>query len=115
MEPVGNAFTADERERMRLMTSWNLGNQAVADETARIGNNAAALGGACYPDGLPVLAWRLAPGAGRPGEPAKAAALEELLTNVQRHEIVPLAGGDYLRWTQAKPIAEAIWNFLTGP
>jgi len=109
-EPDGNAYTADERERIRLMTSWNLGNQAVEDETARIGNNAAALRGVRYPDGLPVLVF--VSGAGEPEEPAKAAALEDLLQNVQRHEIVPLAGGHYLHWTQAQPMAAKIREFL---
>lgn len=112
VEPDGNAFTADERERMRLMTSWNLGNQAVTDETARIGNNAAALRGVRYPDGLPVLVF--VSGAGGPEEPAKVASLEELLKNVQRHRIVPLGGGHYLHWTHAKPMAEAIRDFLAG-
>ena len=111
-EPDGNAFSADERERMRLMMSWNLGNQAVTDETARIGNNAWALRGVRYPDGLPVLAF--VAGAGGPGEPAKAADLKELLKNVQRHEIVPLAGGHFLHGTHAKPMAEAIRNFVAG-
>jgi pimeloyl-ACP methyl ester carboxylesterase len=112
VEPEGDAFTADERERIRLMTSWNLGNQAVTDETARIGNNAAALRGIRYPDGLPVLAF--VSGAGGPEEPAKVAALEELLKNVQRHEIVPLPGGHYLHWTQAGPMAASIRTFLAG-
>lgn len=112
VEPDGNAYTADERERMRLMKSWNLGNQAVTDETARIGNNAWALRGVRYPDGLPVLAF--VAGAGGPGEQAKVAALEEQLKNVQRHDVVPLAGGHYLHWTHAKPMAEAIRNFLAS-
>ena len=110
VEPDGTAYTADERERMRLMMSWNLGNQAVEDETARISNNASALRGVHYPDGLPVLAF--VSGAGGPEEPAKAAALEDLLKNVQRHEIVPLPGGHYLHWTQAQPMAAKIREFL---
>ena len=55
--PDGDAYTADELERMRLMMSWNFGNDAVADETARIATNAAALRGVRYPDALPVLAF----------------------------------------------------------
>jgi pimeloyl-ACP methyl ester carboxylesterase len=112
LEPDGDAYTADERERMRLMTSWNLGNQAVTDETARIGNNSAALRGVRYPDGLPVLAF--VSGAGGPEAPAKVAALEELLNNVKRHQIVPLDGGHYLHWTHAQLMADAIRNFLAA-
>ena len=38
--PDSDAYSADELERMRLMLSWNFGNDAVADETARIAANA---------------------------------------------------------------------------
>ena len=109
-EPDGTAHTPDERERIRLMTSWNLGNQAVADETARIGNNAADLRGVGYPDELPVLTFISE--AGSPAASAKAEALENLLKNVKHHETVPLDGGHYLHWTQAKTMAESIRTFL---
>jgi pimeloyl-ACP methyl ester carboxylesterase len=112
VEPDGNAFTPEERERMRLMLSWNLGNPAVADETARIGSNAADLRGVSYPDGLPVLVF--VSGAGSPAQAAKSASLEKLLQNVRRHEVIPLEGGHYLHWTQANPMAEAIRTFLSG-
>ena len=109
-EPDGDAYTPEERERMRLMMSWNFGNQAVADETARIGNNASDLRGVSYPDGLPVLVF--VADAGSPEAAAKAETLENLLKNVKRHEIVPLAGGHYLHWTQSPAMAAAIRNFL---
>ena len=95
---------------MRLMMSWNFGNQAVADETARIGNNASDLRGISYPDALPVLAFVADDGS--PEAAAKAQALENVLKNVKRHEIVPLAGGHYLHWTQSRPMGEAIRTFL---
>lgn len=109
-EPDGDAYTPEERERMRLMMSWNFGNQAVADETARIGNNASDLRGISYPDALPVLAFVADDGS--PEAAAKAQALENVLKNVKRHEIVPLAGGHYLHWTQSRPMGEAIRTFL---
>jgi pimeloyl-ACP methyl ester carboxylesterase len=111
-EPDGDAYTPEQRERMRLMTSWNFGNQAVADETARMGNNAADLRGVSYPDGLPVLAFVADDGS--PETAGKVEAMENLLKNVKRHEIVPLAGGHYLHWTQSKPMAEAIRSFLAS-
>lgn len=111
-EPDGDAYTPEERERMRLMTSWNFGNQAVADETARIANNASDLRGVSYPDGLPVLAFVADDGS--PEVAGKTAALENLLKNVKRHQIVPLPGHHYLHWTQSKPIAEAIRTFLAA-
>lgn len=86
------------------------GNAAVADETARIGNNASDLRGVSYPDGLPVLTF--VAGAGSPGEATKTESLKDLLRNVKRHEIVPLAAGHYLHWTQAKRMAEEIRKFL---
>lgn len=109
-EPDGNAYTPEERERMRLMASWNLGNQAVADESARIGNNAAELRGVSYPDELPVLAF--VSEAGSPAARAKGERLENLLKNVKDHEVVALDGGHYLHWTQAKTMAESIRTFL---
>ena len=111
-EPGGDAYTPEERERIRLMTNWNFGNQAVADETARIGNNASDLRGISYPDALPVLAFVVADGS--PEAAGKAESLENLLKNVQRHKIVPLSGGHYLHWTQAKPMAEEIRAFLAA-
>lgn len=109
-EPDGTAYTPDERERIRLMTSWNLGNQAVADETARIGNNAADLRGVSYPDELPVLTFISEAGSSEAF--AKAEALENLLKNVKHHELVPLDGGHYLHWTQAGTMAASIRTFL---
>lgn len=109
-EPGGDAYTPEERERIRLMTSWNFSNAAVADETARIGNNASDLRGISYPDALPVLAF--VADEGSPETAGKVAALDNLLKNVKRHEIVPLPGGHYLHWTQSKPMAAAIRNFL---
>lgn len=109
-EPDGDAYTPEERERIRLMTIWNFSSPAVADETARIGNNASDLRGISYPDGLPVLAF--VADAGSPEAAGKAESLENLLKNVQRHKIVPLAGGHYLHWTQSKPMAEEIRTFL---
>ena len=109
-EPDGDAYTPEERKRMRLMTNWNFGNQAVADETARIANNASDLRGVSYPDGLPVLAFVADDGS--PEVAGKTAALENLLKNVKRHQIVPLPGSHYLHWIQSKPMAEAIRIFL---
>lgn len=110
VNPDGDAYTADELERMRLMLSWNFGNPAVADETARIGNNAAALRGVNYPDELPVLAF--ISDDKTPATQTKQRAAEELLNNVRRHEIVALDGGHYLHWTQSKRMAELITTFL---
>ncbi|CAH0132605.1 Lipase 1 [Arthrobacter sp. Bi83] len=110
VNPDGDAYTADELERMRLMQSWNFGNQAVVDETARIGNNAAALRGVKYPDGLPVLAF--ISDEKTPETQTKQRAAEKLLNNVRGHEIVTLDGGHYLHWTQSKRMAELITTFL---
>ncbi|WP_254678976.1 alpha/beta fold hydrolase [Arthrobacter sp. 24S4-2] len=110
--PDGDAYTADELERMRLMMSWNFGNDAVADETSRIANNAASLRGVHYPDMLPVLAF-LADDKSDTTK-TRTAAAEDLLKNVRSHEIVTLEGGHYLHWTQSKRMAETIRTFLSN-
>lgn len=109
-DPDSHAYSDEELQRMRTMMLWNLGNPAVADETARIGNNAAALRGVTYPVDLPVLAFVADEGDGRAA--AKTAAAQELLRNVTRHEVLPLQGGHYLHWTQAGRMAEEIRRFL---
>ena len=109
VDPDSSAYTDAELQQMRAMTLWNTGNSAVADETARIANNAAALRGVTYPADLPVLAFIADEGNDRTA--AKAAAAETLLRNVTRHQVLPLAGGHYLHWTQAKRMAEEIRRF----
>jgi pimeloyl-ACP methyl ester carboxylesterase len=112
VDPASDAYTEDELQRMRLMTSWNYGNSAVADETARIANNAAALRGVSYPDDLPVLAFIADENS--ESTATKTAAAQNLLENVKRHEIVTLEGHHYLHWTQSKRMAEDIRAFLTN-
>lgn len=110
VDPDGSAYSDEELQRMRTMMFWNSGNAAVADETARIANNAAALRGVAYPDDLPVLAFVADEKDGRAA--AKTAAAEELLKNVTRHQVLPLEGGHYLHWTQAGRMAEEIRRFI---
>lgn len=110
MDPDSKAYTDEELQRMRTMTVWNVGNPAVADETARIANNAAALRGVSYPDDLPVLAFIADEKNDRTA--TKTAAAENLLKNVTRHQVLPLEGGHYLHWTQAQRMAEEIRRFV---
>ncbi len=112
VDPASDAYTEDELQRMRLMTSWNYGNSAVADETARIANNAAALRGVGYPDDLPVLAFLADENSDSTA--TKTAAAQNLLKNVKRHQIVTLEGHHYLHWTQSKRMAEQFQAFLAG-
>ena len=109
-EPVGGAFTAEERAHIRAMSNWNFGNAAVADETDRMGSNAAALRRVGYPDELPVLEFL---------STDSVATLrnwvgqhEDRLRNVRQHEIVVLDGGHYLHWTQSEAMAGKITTFL---
>ncbi len=110
VDPASDAYTEDELQRMRMMTSWNYGNPAVTDETARIANNAAALRGLTYPDDLPVLAFVADDKSGSAAR--KTAATESLLGSVIRHEIITLEGHHYLHWTQSKRMADGIRAFL---
>ncbi|SLK13928.1 alpha/beta fold hydrolase [Arthrobacter sp. P2b] len=113
LDPDSDAYTAEELRRMRMMMSWNYGNPAVADESARIANNAAALRGVTYPDDLPVLAF--VADEGSDSTATKTAAAENLLKNVRRHQVVPIEGGHYLHWTQSKRMADEIRAFLAAP
>ena len=109
-EPAGGAFTAEERARIRAMSIWNFGNAAVADETARMAGNAAALRGVGYPDDLPVLEFLSTDSVAT--LPDWVGQHEDRLRNVRRHEVVVLDGGHYLHWTQSKAMADRITAFL---
>jgi len=109
-EPVGSAYTADERAQIRAMTIWNFGNAAVADETSRTGSNAEALQGVTYPDDLPVLDILSTESVAT--LPRWVQSHEDQLRNVRRHEVVVLDGGHYLHWTQSEAMADKITAFL---
>ncbi|MHA7262449.1 alpha/beta fold hydrolase [Arthrobacter sp. TMN-37] len=109
-DPSGEDFTPAELERMRQMTTWNFGNAAVADETARIGSNAAALNGVTYPENLPVLDLLASDSIAT--DPKWRETHENQLRNVSRHEIVELEGPHSLHWTQSKAMATKITEFL---
>jgi len=109
-EPAGDAFTAGERERIRLMSSWNFGNTALSDETRRMGDNARAIQGMSYPADLPVLIFLSAESLG--SLPHWRELHEEQVRNVTRHELIELPGGHYLHWTQSPAMAAAIREFL---
>ena len=111
VEPDGHAYSGEELKRMRTLMVWNFGNSAVADESARIANNAAALRGVTYADDLPVLAFVADEKNDRTAD--KISAAQTLLENVKRHQVVALEGGHYLHWTQSKRMAEEIRSFLT--
>ncbi len=108
--PAGDAYSTSELERIRLMTSWNYGNPALADEGKEMANNARKLHGLSYPDALPVLTFLSTESMA--SMPQWYDRHERQLRNVQRHEIVVLDGGHYLHWTQSRAMAKAIGEFL---
>jgi pimeloyl-ACP methyl ester carboxylesterase len=109
-EPVGDAYTPDERAHIRAMSIWNFGNAAVSDEINRTGSNASALHGVRYPDGLPVLDFLSRDSVAT--DPNWVRLHEDQLGNVRHHEIVVLDGDHYLHWTQSKAMADKITAFL---
>jgi pimeloyl-ACP methyl ester carboxylesterase len=109
-DPSSDDFTADELDRIRVMTSWNYGNAAVEDETARMASNAAALNGTTYPNNLPVLDFLSSDSMST--MPDWLENHENQLKNVDQHEIVKLDGPHYLHWTQSEAMAEKITEFL---
>ena len=109
-EPGGDGFTAAERQQMRQMSSWNFGNQAVTDETLRMGENAAKLQDVRYADTLPVLNFLSQDTMNQ--QPDWYVSHELQLANVRRHELIVLEGEHYLHWTQSKAMAAKINEFL---
>lgn len=108
VEPDGEAYTADERKRIHLLSIWNYENPAVVDETNRIAENGRKVQNLTYPDDMPVLTFL----AEAKGTPAGLARHENRLRNVRHSEVVVLPGGHYLHWTQAPVMAEKIRSFL---
>ena len=111
-EPGGHSFTPSERERIHLMTNWNFGNSAVADETARIGSNAEKLLGMTYPSTMPILTFISSDSVAT--LPHWRALHEDQLKNVTHHQLVELTGGHYLHWTQSNTMAATITMFLAS-
>jgi len=109
-EPTSDDYTQDERRRMRLMSTWNFGNPAVADETNRLASNASELNGVTYPDTVPVLYLLSTDSVST--IPGWAKRHEDQLGNVRRHKIVVLDGGHYLHWTQSQEMAALITDFI---
>ncbi|WP_210481129.1 alpha/beta fold hydrolase [Naasia sp. SYSU D00948] len=109
-EPEGDAFTAREREQIRLMTNWNHGNAAVADEANQGARNFAMVEDLTYPEDLPVLSFVKAEG----NQPGWRELHEIQLDAVDRGELVELDGGHYLHWTHSAEIADEVGEFLNG-
>ncbi|WP_113718388.1 alpha/beta fold hydrolase [Arthrobacter dokdonensis] len=109
-EPGGEGFTKTEREQMRRLTSWTFGNQAVTDETLRVGENAAKLRDLRYPDSLPVLDFLSQDSMDQNSD--WLGAHQRQLATVKHHELVVLKGGHYLHWTQSNVMAHKIRAFL---
>jgi hypothetical protein len=93
-----------------MLTSWNIGNAAVTDETNRVGENAAKLHGLSYPSRLPVL--MLLSQQTMDQRPEWLSLHERQLVDVTRHELVVLEGPHYLHWARAKEMAKEINEFL---
>lgn len=110
-EPASDAYTAAERDQLRVMTNWNESNDAVADETNRMAQNAHTIHGLRYPDDMPVLNFLASD---------KATWSQELyerntdrLADVPHQKIVVLDGGHYLHYTHSREMAEEITIFLS--
>jgi pimeloyl-ACP methyl ester carboxylesterase len=110
VDPLSDGFTKTELERMRQMTIWNFGNAAVADESARVASNAAALRGLTYPEDIPVLHFLASDSVA--AIPDWLESHKNQLKGVNRHEIVELQGLHNLQWTQSAAMAKKITQFL---
>ena len=110
VDPTSDDFTKTELERMRQMTIWNFGNAAVADESARVASNAAALRGLTYPENIPVLHFLASDSVAT--IPDWLESHKNQLKGVNRHQIVELQGLHNLQWTQSTAMAKKITQFL---
>jgi pimeloyl-ACP methyl ester carboxylesterase len=99
-----------EKRRLHQMTIWNFGNAAVADESARVASNAAALHGVTYPENTPVLHFLASDSVAK--LPDWLESHKNQLRSVNRHEIVELQGLHNLHWTQSTAMAKKITQFL---
>jgi pimeloyl-ACP methyl ester carboxylesterase len=109
-DPDSDGYTRTEIDQMRMLQSWNFGNQALTDETNRIGENSLKIQALRYPGQLPVLQFLARETIQR--RPEWQDLHEHQLHNVTRHELVVLEGPHYLHWTQSKEMAEKIDAFL---
>lgn len=110
VEPGGDAYTAREREQIRLMTNWNWANPAVLDEATHGAHNFASVRGMRFPDDLPVLSFIKKEGS----QPHWKELHEAQLANLSHGELVELDGGHYLHWNQSEALAEHIRDFLAA-
>lgn len=110
VEPPGDAYTAGEREQIRLMTNWNWSNPAVLDEATHGAQNFAAVEDMVFPADLPVLSFIKKEGSQEGWKELHAAQL----TDRAHGELVELDGGHYLHWTHSEALAEHIREFLAS-
>jgi pimeloyl-ACP methyl ester carboxylesterase len=108
IEPDGTAYTAEERERMRLMTNWNWSNPALLDEADQSARNFSVVANMTYPADVPVLSFIKKEGS----QDGWKELHERQLRGVEHGELVELDGGHYLHWTQSKALARSITEFL---
>lgn len=111
-DPDGDSYTTAEIARMRMLQSWNFGNQALTDETNRIGENSLKIQALRYPDQLPVLQFLARETIQR--RPEWQDIHERQLLNVTHHELVVLDGKHYLHWSHSAEMAKRIDEFLGG-
>lgn len=108
--PPGDAFTADELQRIVRMTNWNYGNASVADEWAHLAANSTTTAAEPIPADIPTLQFLSTESLKNiPGWLDKH---EAELAGVTAHELVTVEGAHYLHWTQAPLLAQAITQFV---
>ncbi|WP_157156954.1 alpha/beta fold hydrolase [Diaminobutyricimonas sp. LJ205] len=103
-------YTPTQREQFRGLVNWNYGNNTVADETNRMGQNGHTIYEMRYPRDLPVLNF-LASDKMTWNDELHQRNID-LLQNVPHQRIVVLDGDHYLHFTHSGAMAEAITDFL---
>lgn len=108
--PEDDSYTAEEKERIRVMTNWDYDSPALVDETARVGENIAKVKAMQYPSDLPVLTFI---DGGVHTEP-DAPLHEARLSHVHRHQVTVMPGSHYLHRTQSRAMGEQMRIFLNS-
>lgn len=112
IQPPGDAYTADERERTAAMTKWNHGNMSISDEWSRIGANSTMAAEDPSAADLPVL--DILASETVEYTPEWLGGHEAELAGVTTHRIETLEGTHYLHWTQAPAMARIMTEFLAA-
>ena len=111
IQPPGDAYTAEERERTSAMTKWNYGNLSISDEWAQTAANSTKADRLPLPSDVPVLEVLSSESVDTIPDWMQNHQAE--IANVTAHRLEVLEGAHYLHWTQSPALAQIMREFIT--